>query len=202
MGKMASKTSGVTFAALAGLLVFGCSSSSSNGSTVVGGDGGGGNNIANICPKLSTTDINALLAPPYPAVTEKDLSTDLFECDASGLSIQLETADSDMSLYNTANTSGSTGDAGSDVHPVTGVGDEAYWFAVDDGSGNGIEESTPTFAAHKGSATCYIDTDNDPSKYSMPYVTAAPFQIKESDAAAWAAKAGKVCTDLFAAGGI
>lgn len=192
MGKMASKTFGFGFAALAtSLIFFGCSSSSSNNSTSTG-DGTGGS----YCPKIPQADIQALLSAPITTVSETDLSSDLLECDSSGLQMQLQTDDTDKSLYTTA-----YGDGGGDTHALNGVGDEAYWWAPN--SGTGVAQGVPSIYAHKGTATCAISTDNDPSEYTMPSTTTpAPFGIQESDAAAWAAKAGKVCTDYFAAAGI
>ena len=175
----------------AAVAIFGCSSSSS-GTTSTGG--GGGN--SNVCPKIAQADIQALLANPITSVNETDLDSALLECDANGLQIQMNTDDSDKELYLTA-----YGDGGGDTTAVSGVGDTAYWWGVN--CGTGTCQSIPTFAAHKGSATCYISSDNDPTNYSMAYTQdPPPFGIKTSDAAAWAAKAGKVCTDFFAAAGV
>ncbi len=194
MGKMASKVVGLGFAALAGLMIFGCSSSSSSAASGDGGStsGGGGN----YCPKIAQADIQALLSAPITSVSESDLTATLLECDSGGLQMQLQTDDDDKTLYMTAYN-----DGGGDTHPLNGVGDEAYWWAVN--SGTGVAQSVPSIYAHKGNATCAISTDNVPSEYTMPSTsTPAPFGIQESDAAAWAAKAGKVCTDYFAAAGI
>jgi hypothetical protein len=170
----------------------GCSSSSSNGSSP--GGGGGGSN-ANICPKIPAADIQALLTATS-SVTEMDLDANLLECDSGGLQMQLQTDDTSKQLYLTA-----YGDGGGDTHAITGVGDEAYWYAVN--SGSGVAQSVPTVAAHKGSATCYISNDNTVTSYTMPSTPKpAPFGIQESDADAWSQKAAKVCTDFFTAAGI
>jgi hypothetical protein len=184
------------FVLFSAAIVIGCSSSSASGTTSGdgGGGGAGGGSLTGICPKAQT-DIAALLASA-PTINEIDaISTDT-NCNANGLQIEVRSDDTDKSLYLTA-----YGDGGGDTQAITGVGDTAYFWGVN--CGTGTCQSIPTVAVHKGDATCYISNDNTPSNYSMPFTQdPPPFGIKESDAVVWAGKAGKVCTDLFSAAGL
>lgn len=178
----------------AGLTLVACSSSNGNG--VGNGNGSGSAGTVRVCPKLSQADIQALLAQPITMVSEGDLTSQLLECDVNGLQLQMQTDDGDLGLYNAGPAPGDP-----DRHAVSGVGDEAYWSAVD--SHSGTSRSTPTFAAHKGSATCLVSTNNDPSNFSMPYQNAPPpFAIANADVEAWVQKAEKVCLDFYAAVGL
>jgi hypothetical protein len=176
-----------------------CSSSSSPASTGTGGDGGGTGNSSNICPKIAVADIQALLSSAPGTVTENDVPPN-YECDTTDLQIQLNTDDADKSTYNIAlNTGDADGGAPQNIHQMSGVGDAAYWFGDDDGSGSAIIGS-PIVNVHKGSATCFLDaTSNDATQFTMP--TTSQGTIKNTDADAWAAKAGKVCLDIISAGG-
>ena len=173
-----------------------CSSSSSPGSTGTGGDGGGTGNTSNICPKIPVADIQALLTGAPGTITETD-GPNVDECDTTVLQIQLIPGDADKTFYNTAAKNGSS-DGGQNLHQMAGIGDEAYWFNVDDGSGSAVI-ATPIVNVHKGSATCIVDaTSDDQTQFTMPTTKGA---IKNTDADAWAVKAGKVCLDIISAGG-
>ena len=140
-------------------------------------------------------DINALLAQAASSVSEVDPTSTLSECDVSGLQIELRTDDADLTAYNARNQNDAP-----DVHAMQGFGDKAYWAALS--SGSGTAQSTPSVLVHKGSATCSLFTNNDPSTLSLPYTpTPPPFGIKSADCDAWAQKAGKVCVEYLAAAG-
>lgn len=183
-------------AVLSALVVVGCSSSSSSGTAGGGGgDGGVGSGNTNVCPKITQADIQALLTASISSIAEHDPTSTDFECDVGGLQIQMRTNDSSKNFYliHHEDTSGNS-------HALQGYGDDAYWDA--DNSASGTCQSTPTVAVHKGSASCVIETDNEPSKYTMPYTpTPAPFGIANADAEAWSKKAATVCMEFFTAVG-
>lgn len=202
MGKMALKSiaTGACFAFAVGGIVA-CSSSSSP-STSTGGDGGGGTGTgSNICPKLPVADIQALQTAAPGTLTESDFAA-RYECDTADLQLQLDTDDADKTTYYlTMNAGDADGGAPENIHQMSGVGDEAYWFSVPGTSaaiGNGII-APPIVNVHKGSASCYLNpTSEDFSHYTMP---ATQGLVSVSDGDAWAAKAGKLCLDYFAAAG-
>jgi hypothetical protein len=77
--------------------------------------------------------------------------------------------------------------------PVPGVGDQAQWFAPVPGA------TTPWVEAHKGSTTCTI-SPADPPETTLAYTGSDPFfKIAPADSAAYAAKEGVLCNDIFAA---
>jgi hypothetical protein len=77
--------------------------------------------------------------------------------------------------------------------PVPGVGDQAQWFAPIPGT------NTPWLEAHKGSTSCVI-SPADPPETTIPYTGTDPFEkIAPADSAAYAAKEGVLCNDIFSA---
>jgi hypothetical protein len=123
-----------------------------------------------------------------------------YECDTADLTIELDTNDTDKTTYNIAlNTGDFDGGAPQNIHQMSGIGDAAYWFGDDDGSGSAIY-GFPVVNVHKGSSTCIINaTSEDGTHYTMP--PTASGAIKDTDADAWATKAGKVCLDIISAAG-
>jgi hypothetical protein len=87
------------------------------------------------------------------------------------------------------NVLGTTGTA------ISGVGDHAVW--VDNGG-----ETVVSLGAWKGSVSCLVQPDSDVTNDTVTYTGKPPFtKISAADGAAYAAKLGKVCTDVFAAAG-
>lgn len=135
------------------------------------------------CAAIKPADVQALMkAPVTPVVNDPG------ECSFYGgdLKIDIFPNDPTQKYYqNPVNGSGTT--------PVPGVGDQAQWFAPVPGA------STPWVEAHKGSLTCTI-SPADVSETTLPYTGSDPFfKIAPADSAAYAAKEGVLCSDIFAA---
>ena len=78
---------------------------------------------------------------------------------------------------------------------ISGIGDHAVW---DDGDG----QTVVNLGAWHGSVSCLVQPDSDVADDTVTYTGKPPFtKISAADAAAYAAKLGKVCTDVFAAAG-
>jgi hypothetical protein len=78
---------------------------------------------------------------------------------------------------------------------ISGIGDHAVW---DDNGG----VTVLTLGAWKGSVSCLVQPDSDVANDTVTYTGNPPFtKISAADGATYAAKLGKVCTDVFAAAG-
>ena len=78
---------------------------------------------------------------------------------------------------------------------ISGIGDHAVWV---DGGGHTVL----TLGAWQGNVSCLVQPDSDVANDTVTYTGKPPFtEISAADAAAYAAKVGKVCTDVFAAAG-
>jgi hypothetical protein len=77
-------------------------------------------------------------------------------------------------------------------HELTGVGDQAYWFEPADG------HTTPWIESYKGSVACEVSAA-DPPETTIPYTGSGIYTITDADAAAYAAKEGALCSDVFSA---
>jgi hypothetical protein len=87
------------------------------------------------------------------------------------------------------NVLGATGTA------ISGIGDHAVW--VDNGG-----QTVVSLGAWQGSVSCLVQPDSDVANDTVTFTGKPPFtKISAADAASYAAKLGKVCTDLFAAAG-
>jgi hypothetical protein len=135
------------------------------------------------CAAIKPADVQALMkASVTPVVNNPG------ECSFYGgdLKIDIYSNDPNQKYYqNPVNGPGTT--------PVSGVGDQAQWFAPVPGA------STPWIEAHKGSTTCTV-SPADASETTLPYTGTSPFyKIAPADSAAYAAKEGVLCNDIFAA---
>lgn len=211
-------------AALAALLVLtGCSSSgggkpagqpagkvsSAGGGSVGGGTVGGGGGGAAIgkgggipgvlfpaqvlalCKKIPAADIQALLVPKVQGVASGPTGCAFLRPgeDATGDNL---TAD----LRNDTDGTGYTNLSGAHDHPLAGVGDKAYWNEAVQG------QSAPEVTAAKGKLICVVQTPADVGVLTIAKTGSAPiYQVSDAAAAAYSAKLGKLCTDLFAAAG-
>jgi hypothetical protein len=78
---------------------------------------------------------------------------------------------------------------------ISGIGDHAVW---DDNGGL----TAVTLGAWQGNVSCLVQPDSDVTNDTVTYTGKPPFtKISAADGAAYAAKLGKVCTDVFAAAG-
>jgi len=78
---------------------------------------------------------------------------------------------------------------------ISGIGDSAQWA---DGGG----QLVPSLGAWKGSVSCVVQPDSDPTDDTFPFTGSPPFiKIADADAIAYAQKMGAVCNDVFAAAG-
>jgi hypothetical protein len=78
---------------------------------------------------------------------------------------------------------------------ISGIGDHAVW-------GDNGGHTAVTLGAWQGSVSCLVQPDSDVTNDTVTYTGKPPFtKISAADAAAYAAKLGKVCTDVFSAAG-
>jgi hypothetical protein len=154
------------------------------GAAIAGATGQGGPlDSSKQCAAIKPADVQALMkAPVTPVVNDPG------ECSFYGgdLKIDIYANDPTQKYYqNPVNGPGTT--------PVPGVGDQAQWFAPVPGA------TTPWIEGHKGSTTCTV-SPADPSETTLPYTGTSPFyKILPADSAAYAAKEGALCNDVFAA---
>lgn len=192
-------TLGVLALASLALVVAGCSSSSSPASSAGDGGGGGGGGGGSFCSAISQADAQAILSHPITQLVDlSDVGSCVFKysggSQGDSLQIDIATVDPDKTAY--SNLSQGAGDGGDNGdHPLTGVGDEAYWNQAVDGV------SIPELSAHKGNVTCVIQPPDAPDSVckTTPADNPLGIGINESDGAAFAQLLGKVCNDVFAA---
>ncbi|HEY5201176.1 MAG TPA: hypothetical protein VIJ31_09725 [Acidothermaceae bacterium] len=151
---------------------------------IAGATGKGGPlDESKLCAAVKPADVQALMkATVTPVVNNPG------ECSWYGgdLKIDIYANDPTQKYYqNPVNGPGTT--------PLTGVGDQAQWFAPV------LGKTTPWIEAHKGSLTCTV-SPADPPETTLPYTGSDPFYtIAPADSAAYAAKEGALCNDIFAA---
>ena len=135
------------------------------------------------CAAIKPADVQALMKAPVTAVVNNPGECSFYGGD---LKIDIYANDPTQQYYqNPVNGPGTT--------PLTGVGDQAQWYAPVPGA------TTPWIEAHKGSTTCTV-SPADPSETTLPYTGTSPFyKIAPADSAAYAAKEGVLCNDVFAA---
>jgi hypothetical protein len=91
--------------------------------------------------------------------------------------------------------SGVTDVVGTAGTAISGIGDHAVW--IDNGG-----ETAVSLGAWQGSVSCLVQPDSDVANDTVTYTGQPPFtKISAADAVAYAAKLGKICTDVFAAAG-
>ena len=135
------------------------------------------------CAAVKPADVQALMKAPVTPVANFPGECSFYGGD---LKIDIYANDPTQKYYqNPVNGPGTT--------PVPGVGDQAQWFAPVTGA------TTPWVEAHKGSTTCTI-SPADPPETTLAYTGSDPFfKIAPADSAAYAAKEGVLCNDIFAA---
>jgi len=149
---------------------------------LAGATGNGGPlDDSKLCAAVKPADVQALMkATVTPVVNEPG------ECAWYGgeLKIDIYANDPTQKYYqNPVNGPGTT--------PVPGVGDQAQWSEPVPGA------TTPWIEAHKGSLTCVL-SPADPPATTIPYTGSDPFfKIAAADSAAYAAKEGVLCQDIF-----
>jgi hypothetical protein len=175
---------GATGAAAAIAAAAGGSAPAGAAAAIVGATGAGGPlDESKLCAAVKPADVQALMkAAVTPVVNNPG------ECAWYGgdLKIDIYANDPTQKFYqNPVNGPGTT--------PVPGVGDQAQWFAPVPGA------TTPWIEAHKGSLTCVL-SPADPPETTLAYTGTDPFfKIAPADSAAYAAKEGVLCNDIFAA---
>jgi hypothetical protein len=135
------------------------------------------------CAAIKPADVQALMKAPVTPVVDNPGECSFYGGD---LKIDIYANDPTQKYYlNPVNGPGTT--------PVPGVGDQAQWFAPIPGT------NTPWIEAHKGSTSCVV-SPADPPETTIPYTGTDPFEkIAPADSAAYAAKEGVLCNDIFAA---
>jgi hypothetical protein len=156
---------------------------SSSAPATVAGDGGT-TTTSGTCAKITLADVQALV----PAIVSHS-DTDPINCryvfaDGKSLDVTDFTADADMFSYKNISLPND--------QPISGIGDEAYWNEVLDGT------SAPELAAHKGNRTCVIQSDDPPNTTLKTTSTPSGYSVAPADALAYVQLMGKVCNDLFA----
>jgi hypothetical protein len=145
---------------------------------------------SDVCTSIPQTDVQELLA--FPITSTADNST-FYDCtyQFSGgtqvFSLTWDPGDAGLDSYNNLK--------GNADHAVSSIGDMAYWNeAVAD-------HTSPDLEAHKGNATCTIQS-NDPPDITMKTTPASgiyQFTVTDADALAYVQLMGKVCNDIFGA---
>jgi len=149
---------------------------------IAGATGAGGAlDDSKLCAAVKPADIQAVMKATVTPVANFP-----GECSWYGgdLKIDIYANDPTQKYYqNPVNGPGTT--------PITGVGDQAQWFAPVVGA------TTPWVEAHKGSLTCTI-SPADPPETTLPYTGSSPFfKIAPADSDVYAAKEGVLCQDIF-----
>ena len=187
----------VAVIAAAACLVTGCSKSSKTpsadgaaastggGQAAVAALGGGGGSVLDVskqCKAIKPADVQALMKATLAPVQINPL-----ECDFAGGSMKVN-----IRLDDAAHKQYTLLASPAPGHELTGVGDQAYWFEPADG------HTTPWIESYKGSVACEVSAA-DPPDTTIPYTGSGIVTITEPDAAAYAAKEGAVCNDVFSA---
>jgi hypothetical protein len=144
---------------------------------------GGPLDLSKQCAAIKPADVQALMKASVTPVVDYPGECSFYGGD---LKIDIYANDPNQKFYqNPVNGPGTT--------PVPGVGDQAQWFAPVPAA------STPWVEAHKGSTTCTV-SPADPPETTLPYTGSDPFfKIAPADSAAYAAKEGVLCNDIFSA---
>lgn len=116
-----------------------------------------------------------------------------------GLLIQTYPSDPRKTLFDGLHSADPTL-SGAFTFPISGIGDEAYYFEVTtDDAGTGV--SAPSLAAHKASGndpSCGIESNDPPDTTLHTTPDVAGFTATKSDVIAYVQLMGKVCNDVFA----
>ena len=182
--KSSSASSGAKATDSAAAAAAGVSAPAGAAKALAGATGAGGPlDMSKQCAAIKPADVQALMKAAVPTVVNYPGECSFYGGD---LKIDLYADDPTQKYYqNPVNGPGTT--------PLSGVGDQAQWFAPVAG------ETTPWVEAHKGSLTCTI-SPADPPETTMPFTGTDPFfKIAPADSAAYAAKEGVLCNDVFAA---
>jgi hypothetical protein len=144
---------------------------------------GGPLDVSKLCAAIKPADVQALMKAAVTAVVDYP-----GECSFYGGDLKVDIYLNDPTQKYYQNAVGAPG-----TTPLPGVGDQAQW------SQPVPAMTTPYIEAHKGSTTCITETA-DPPETTMPYTGSDPFfTITTADAAAYAAKEGALCNDVFGA---
>ncbi len=194
MGKLALRTIAATVCFIVGSSLIACSSSSSSATGGDGGGGGGGGGGG--CSSTIQADLQALTPQPIASIGG-DIQGACNGNLADGtlaIAVTIYNPDADQSQYNLQFTQGVS-------HPISGFGDEAYYNDGDQTYGT----SGPNFHAHKGDATCQIDSNGPPNTTMKTSAAAADagsttgYSVAPADELAYVQLLGKTCNDVFAA---
>ena len=144
---------------------------------------GGPLDFSKQCAAIKPADVQALMKAPVTPVVDNPGECSFYGGD---LKIDIYLNDPTQQYYqNPVNGPGTTA--------IPGVGDQAQWSEPVPGA------TTPWVEAHKGSTTCVL-SPADPPETTMAYTGSDPFyKIAQADSAAYAAKEGVLCNDIFAA---
>ena len=183
-GAAGAATQGAAASTGAGQAAAGGSAPAGAAAALAGATGAGGPlDQSKQCAAIKPADVQALMKAPVSAVVNYPGECSFYGGD---LKIDIYANDPTQKYYqNPVNGPGTT--------PLTGIGDQAQWFAPVAGA------TTPWVEAHKGSMTCTI-SPADPPATTLPYTGSDPFyKIAPADSAAYAAKEGALCNDVFSA---
>jgi hypothetical protein len=139
-----------------------------------------------VCAKIPLADVQALTPQTLSPSTDTGIGECLFHNAGLDVTVDYYVDDTDMSAY--------TSLSGNGDHPLSGVGDEAYWNEVVPG------RTPPTLVARKGNETCTI-LSNDPPDTTMNTtpLNGTGYTVTDEDALAYVQLLAKVCNDVFAA---
>ncbi|HTC70306.1 MAG TPA: hypothetical protein VK662_12110 [Acidothermaceae bacterium] len=179
----AAATGGASTAAAAGASAAAAVSAPAGAAAALAGATGAGGPLdtSKQCAAIKPADVQVLMKAPVTPVVDNPGECSFYGGD---LKIDIYPNDPNQKFYqNPVNGPGTT--------PLTGVGDQAQWFAPVPGA------TTPWVEAHKGSLTCEL-SPADVAETTIPYTGSDPFfKIAPADSAAYAAKEGVLCQDIF-----
>jgi hypothetical protein len=178
----AAATSTAAAAVAAAASAAGVSVPAGAAAALAGATGAGGPlDTSKQCAAIKPADVQVLMKAPVTKVVDYPGECSFYGGD---LKIDIYPNDPNQKFYqNPVNGPGTT--------PLSGVGDQAQWFAPVPGG------TTPWVEAHKGSLTCEL-SPADVAETTIPYTGSDPFfKIAPADSAAYAAKEGVLCQDIF-----
>jgi hypothetical protein len=144
---------------------------------------GGPLDVSKLCGAIKPADVQALMKASVTPVVDYP-----GECSFYGGDLKVDIYLNDPTQHYYQNAVGAAG-----TTALPGVGDQAQWSQPVTG------KTTPYIEAHKGSTTCVTESP-DPPETTMLFTGSDPFfTITTSDAAAYAAKEGVLCNDVFGA---
>ncbi len=148
------------------------------------------------CAAIRVSDAQALAKPTLAAAQTGGSESCTFvlpgqALNGDNITVTVFPGDANKHFYNDQ----VSGPVASTPNPLPGVGDVAVWEQI-------TSSAPPEVIAHQGSLTCVVQPPGDTSQLTIEQTGSGPiYQISAGAAAAYAAKLGVLCTDVFTVGG-